>query len=75
MNHTNELSQVATEEPLCLDPSIQVSRISNALEYASKPKRHKKKLKYNSVEREQKLASKAESIKMMTLMDSVSKPQ
>lgn len=67
-----KLYQIATEESLCLDPSIQVTRISNALEYISKPKRHKKKLKYNTVEREQKLAKKAENIKMMTLMDTVS---
>jgi transcription factor SPT20 len=64
--------QIATEEPLCLDPSFQVTRVSNAIEYTTGPKRLKKKPKYNSVERERKLAKKAENNKLMTLMDAVS---
>ncbi|RCH79911.1 Transcription factor spt20, partial [Rhizopus stolonifer] len=60
---------IATEEPLCLDPSIQVTRLSNAVEYATMPKKLKKKLKWNSVEREQKLAKQAESMRLLTLKD------
>ncbi|KAG1221156.1 hypothetical protein G6F35_006192 [Rhizopus arrhizus] len=62
---------IATEEPLCLDPSIQVTRFYNAMEYASTPKKTKKKLKWNSVEREQKLAKQAEHMRLMTLKDNV----
>jgi hypothetical protein len=36
------------------------------------PRKMKKKQKWNSVEREQKLAKKAENIKLMTMMDAVS---
>ncbi|KAI7903979.1 Spt20 family-domain-containing protein [Cokeromyces recurvatus] len=63
---------IATEEPLCLDPSFQVSRISNAIQYTTCQRKPKRKLKYNSVECEQKLAKKAENNKLMTLMDTVS---
>ncbi|RCH81809.1 Transcription factor spt20, partial [Rhizopus azygosporus] len=64
---------VAAEEPLCLDPSIQVTRVSNAIEYVSTPKKVKKKLKWNSVEREQKLAKQAEHLRLMTLKDNRAK--
>ncbi|KAG1089678.1 hypothetical protein G6F42_019914 [Rhizopus arrhizus] len=64
---------IATEEPLCLDPTIQVTRVSNALEFTTGQRRPKRKAKYNSVEREQKLAKKAENNKLMTLMDSRAK--
>ncbi|KAI8142779.1 Spt20 family-domain-containing protein [Fennellomyces sp. T-0311] len=60
---------LATEEPLCLDPSFHVTRVSNAIEYASGHRKVKRKQKWNSLEREQKLAKKAENNKMMTLMD------
>ncbi|ORX55810.1 hypothetical protein DM01DRAFT_1304435 [Hesseltinella vesiculosa] len=60
---------LATEEPLCLDPSFNVTRISNALAHSSQPRKTKKKQKWNSLEREQKLAKKAENNKLMTLMD------
>ncbi|KAL0091063.1 Spt20 family-domain-containing protein [Phycomyces blakesleeanus] len=66
-------AQLATEEPLCLDPSFQVSRISNAMEQWNRVRRSKKKQKWNSLEREQKLAKKAEDVKAMTIMDTVSK--
>jgi hypothetical protein len=49
-----------------------VTRVSNAIEYTKAPKKLKKKHKWNSVEREQKLAKKAENNKLMTLMDTVS---
>ncbi|KAI8970169.1 Spt20 family-domain-containing protein [Mycotypha africana] len=64
---------IATEEPLCLDPTIQVSRLSNAIEFTTQQRRPKKRAKYNSVEREQKLAKEAEKNKLMTLMDSRAK--
>lgn len=64
---------VATEEPLCLDPTVQVTRLSNALENSIGQKRVKKKQKWNSLEREQKQAKKAENDKLMTLMDRRSK--
>jgi hypothetical protein len=56
-----------------LDPSFQVSRISNALQFTTGHRKIKRKMKYNSVEREQKLAKKAENNKLMTLMDAVSR--
>ncbi|KAL0096585.1 Spt20 family-domain-containing protein [Phycomyces blakesleeanus] len=64
---------LATEEPLCLDPSFQVSRISNAMEQWNRVRRPKKKQKWNSLEREQKLAKKAEDVKAMTIMDTRAK--
>ncbi|KAI9313201.1 Spt20 family-domain-containing protein [Dichotomocladium elegans] len=64
---------IATEEPLCLDPSFQVTRVSNAIEYCTGQRKVKRKQKWNSLEREQKLAKKAESNKLMTLMDNRSK--
>ncbi|KAI9303553.1 Spt20 family-domain-containing protein [Cunninghamella echinulata] len=60
---------LATEEPLCLDPSFNVSRISNAIEFSIGSKKTKKKQKWNSLEREQKLAKKVENNKLMTIMD------
>jgi hypothetical protein len=42
------------------------------MEYVSTPKKVKKKLKWNSVEREQKLAKQAEHLRLMTLKDNVS---
>jgi site-specific recombinase XerD len=57
---------------LCLDPSIQVTRVSNAIAYTTSQRKPKRKHKWNSVEREQKLAKKAENNKLMTLMDMVS---
>ncbi|KAG2237292.1 hypothetical protein INT48_009025, partial [Thamnidium elegans] len=64
---------IATEEPLCLDPSFQVTRVSNAIEYTNGSRKLKRKCKWNSVELEQKLAKKAENDKLMTLMDTRAK--
>ena len=41
--HLINTSQLATEEPLCLDPSFQVSRVSNAVLHATGKRRIKKK--------------------------------
>lgn len=64
-------TKLAKEEPLCLDPSIQVTRVSNAINFKNSTQRLKKKRKWNSTEREEELAKKAESDKLMTLMDEV----
>ena len=46
-----------------------MTRVSNALEYATGHRKVKRRQKWNSLEREQKLAKKAENNKLMTLMD------
>ncbi|KAJ1974507.1 Transcription factor spt20 [Dimargaris verticillata] len=61
---------LATEEPLCLDPSFQVSRVSNAIEHASYqglPPR--KRRKFNSTELEAEEAARKENENLMLTMD------
>ncbi|KAJ1970370.1 Transcription factor spt20 [Dimargaris xerosporica] len=61
---------LATEEPLCLDPSFQVSRVSNAIEHASyqgQPPR--KRRKFNSTELEAEEAARKENENLMLTMD------
>ncbi|KAJ2825410.1 Transcription factor spt20, partial [Coemansia sp. 'formosensis'] len=61
---------LAVEEPLCLEPDFQVSRIANAtryIEYGHLLPR--KRSKYNSAEIEAEQAEHEEKLKMMTLMD------
>ncbi|KAK9701946.1 Transcription factor spt20 [Basidiobolus ranarum] len=62
---------LATEAPLCLDPSFQVTRITNTLCYG-KPEAHrsrKKPRKRVPVEIETEVAEKEENYKLMMMMD------
>lgn len=65
--------QIATEEPLCLDPSPMVTVLSNQIHYhqTSAALRTRKKRKWNSLEREQEAARKLEEDKLMSMMDEV----
>ncbi|KAF9920583.1 Transcription factor spt20, partial [Linnemannia zychae] len=62
---------IATEEPLCLDPSPMVTVLSNQISYhqTSATQRTRKKRKWNSLEREQEAARKVEEDKLMSMMD------
>ncbi|KAF9973030.1 Transcription factor spt20 [Actinomortierella ambigua] len=62
---------LATEAPLCLDPSPQVTLLSNNMNYhqTSVTHRTRKKRKWNSVEREREAARKIEEDKLMSMMD------
>ncbi|KAF9099724.1 Transcription factor spt20, partial [Mortierella sp. AM989] len=62
---------IATEEPLCLDPSPMVTVLSNEICYnqTSATQRTRKRRKWNSLEREQEAARKAEEDKLMSMMD------
>ncbi|KAJ1961052.1 Transcription factor spt20, partial [Dispira parvispora] len=61
---------VATEEPLCLDPSVQVTRISNATEFVSRPQiPPTKRRKFNSIEIEAEEAARKENHAVMLMMD------
>ncbi|KAG0325679.1 Transcription factor spt20 [Podila horticola] len=62
---------IATEEPLCLDPSPMVTVLSNQIHYhqTSAALRTRKKRKWNSLEREQEAVRKLEEDKLMSMMD------
>ncbi|KAK9768613.1 Transcription factor spt20, variant 2 [Basidiobolus ranarum] len=60
---------LATEEPLCLDPSFQVTRISNTMCNYGNIRKVKKRKKRISVEKETESAEKAEKEKTMMMMD------
>ncbi|ORZ13876.1 Spt20 family-domain-containing protein, partial [Lobosporangium transversale] len=62
---------IATEGPLCLDPSPMVTVISNEISYhqTSATQRTRKRRKWNSLEREQEATRKAEEDKLMSMMD------
>ncbi|KAF9981816.1 Transcription factor spt20, partial [Modicella reniformis] len=62
---------IATEAPLCLDPSPMVTILSNEISYhqTSATQRTRKRRKWNSLEREQEAARKAEEDKLMSMMD------
>ncbi|KAI8595934.1 Spt20 family-domain-containing protein, partial [Dissophora ornata] len=62
---------IATEAPLCLDPSPMVTVLSNEICYhqTSATQRTRKRRKWNSLEREQEAARKAEEDKLMSMMD------
>ncbi|KAI8582013.1 hypothetical protein K450DRAFT_230399 [Umbelopsis ramanniana AG] len=57
------------EEPLCLDPSFQVTRVANAIQYAQRDKKRKKKRKLNSYELAARKERKAENATLMAMMD------
>jgi hypothetical protein len=63
--------QLLNEEPLCLDPSFQVTRVANAIQYAQRDKQRKKKRKLNSYELAARRERKAENETLMALMDEV----
>ncbi|KAI8320693.1 hypothetical protein GQ54DRAFT_263093, partial [Martensiomyces pterosporus] len=61
---------LAVEEPLDLEPDVQVSRVSNAIRYIEYG--HllpRKQRKYNSAEIEAEQAEREEKLKLLTLMD------
>ncbi|KAJ1959171.1 Transcription factor spt20, partial [Dipsacomyces acuminosporus] len=61
---------LAVEEPLDLEPDVQVSRVSNAIRYIEYghllPRKNRK---YNSAEIEAEQAEREEKLKLLTLMD------
>ncbi|ORX99528.1 hypothetical protein K493DRAFT_109828 [Basidiobolus meristosporus CBS 931.73] len=60
---------LATEEPLCLDPSFQVTRISNTICNYGNVRKVKKRKKRISAEKETEFAEKIEKEKTMMMMD------
>jgi transcription factor SPT20 len=67
--HILTSSQVLNEEPLCLDPTFQVTRVANAIQFAQRDKKRKKKRKLNSYELAARKERKAENETLMALMD------
>ncbi|KAI8055124.1 Spt20 family-domain-containing protein [Syncephalis plumigaleata] len=60
---------LATAPPLCLEPNVDVMRVSNAICYAQSRHRPLAKRKWNSSEMEEEAVAQAEHEKLMLLMD------